>query len=67
MVVTQAMEAKLLDYDRPIDKTGAMILMSGLMFRELFGYETSELHLTLGFRKYIDSNFERPKSPSKEP
>jgi len=60
-VIKQSIQAKFRNHNLPLLKEKTVVLLSGMIFRELYGYETSELCLTLGKKKFIKSFAEKIK------
>ena len=52
-IIMQAIIVKLKNHGLPLKKSKTQILIIGIIFRELYGYETSQLSLEIGYKKYI--------------
>lgn len=51
--VSQALTDKLKNHGLPMKKMKTQIIIIGIVYRELFGYETSQLSLEIGYKKFI--------------
>ena len=60
--IKEAIQAKFINHELPLNNDKILILFSAMVFRELYGYETSELSLKMLAEKYMREEDDRNKN-----